>query len=239
MSGEFSRCPEGHTLPRKGRNGQCTPIYCGGTHAGGKPTNEALALREAEEARPLDDVADEAYKQEDKRLSRADGRNRALAKRLSTPEGLEGDAAEKYADGELIKLLPEAVGVIKRLLRYGDDKQQIDAADKVLRATGRSQREAAAGAGAVIILQTPEGFSLPWAARIQQSPGAPANVQVVEGELSVRGERVQEGHQAAPGSVPDNQQPVPGPNVEGHERAGDSGAGEAVRLPGETAPEGE
>jgi hypothetical protein len=234
---KFNMCPEGHKLPHHGHYGECTSLYCANPsmRKKDKPSEEALApVAPAEQEPPeLEEIAQDAYRREDERLAKADARAKALQKRLKTPVGLVGADAEEDFDKGMIAALPIAKQVILKQLMYGDDKQQMEAADRVLAATGRSKREAASGQGAVIVIQAPQGVVLPWSNR------KGTNVQVIDGAVGGSSEEqaaVLDNPSAQPaltgGGVSGDQTVQSGPDAEGHDGGGDSGAGEAVRVPG-------
>jgi hypothetical protein len=78
---------------------------------------------------------------------------------MKTPMGLKGADAEEWADAQLNEALPEAVAELRFQLKYGDDKQRMDAARDVLDATGKRRRDGGAGGGATIIVNV---GALPW-----------------------------------------------------------------------------
>jgi hypothetical protein len=156
------KCPKGHELPRTVRGGaQCTPLDC---------ADDVKALVKKGEVPvaivPSEDSDDEALKERRK----IEIRKTQLAARrgvVELPEGLEGEAAEKWADKKIVELLPLAVSELEYQLKYGSDEQRERATAKVLDANGRGKAEKAVGANQQIIINFPGGqAALPWAQRV-------------------------------------------------------------------------
>ncbi len=105
--------------------------------------------------------------------------------RLKVPTNLSADEAEKWADSELVSLLPRAVGELKGRLLHGDTKERWEAAKQVLESTGRGKSEKAVSSTPSIIIQlggNAEQVNLyPW------RKGS-TNAQVVDGEVAGRKE---------------------------------------------------
>jgi hypothetical protein len=126
-----------------------------GSRCSGKSCGQVLAASRA--ARPIE----QKLSPEEVAL-----RKRQLATGL--PDGLEGDAATKWAQQKLVAMLPKAVAQLDMDLTYGSEKVKSEAAEKVLRANGMDRREAATDAGRpTIILNIGDGaVSAPWLQRV-------------------------------------------------------------------------
>ncbi len=83
---------------------------------------------------------------------------------LQIPIDLKGAEAEKYADDELVNMLPFAIGIVKKQLLFGTEEQQERAATKVLESNGRGKRDVQGNTAPAIIINLPGGNSLnlPW-----------------------------------------------------------------------------
>lgn len=218
----FFKCPRGHQLPNQTERGPCTPVLCGNAdgskgrlemRVGEKKTHKAyekkrLALKAAlpdDEVTKLvkgeaNDLAVDAARQsaaEAKaeqliRMGHAAGRFAARAKFVGLPEGLQGAEAEEWADKRLIDLLPAAVAELEYQLKLGDDKQRIEAADKVLSANGRSRRDGGGlGTAPIIILTGGAVVQPPWRSPSSGNSSSAVStqvVQVVQGQLT-KGEK--------------------------------------------------
>jgi hypothetical protein len=170
---QFYRCPEGHSLPNRAHNGNCTPIWCAGKAVrADKPDikkkaeivkTQLKALKKAV-AKGGDDVELSAT------IQRAGTRRNARLEAVNFPEKpMEGGEAEDWADKKLVSLLPEAVAELEYKLKFGDDDQREKAADKIMQATGRGKREGTGGGGSlftVILGTTAEGAPVPWMQRV-------------------------------------------------------------------------
>lgn len=221
------RCPGGHALPREG----CTPVYCldqrgkkGGTgvpkksrKAGSSRDTDKVsatdspqtvarktALRDA--LAPLGDVPPtDGQAQEASKLSVLAGRYAARLGVSKTPQDLKGGDAEEYAAKKLVEMLPAAVHEVEHQLKFGDDKQRMDAARDVLDANGMRRKEQVGNMVPPIVLN----FTgvLPWMQQEKTlTPTGDAAVmkkvqlhaQVVDGEASRR----QDGESGADGDGP-------------------------------------
>lgn len=92
-------------------------------------------------------------------LAKRVGKWAARSALMKTPSGLSGAEAEEWADKNLNEALPEAVAELRYQLRYGDDKQRMDAARDVLDATGKRRKDGGVSGGATIIVNV---GTLPW-----------------------------------------------------------------------------
>lgn len=148
-----TQCPNGHELPREG----CSPVYCGNVTALVKAKKEKPAPREAD-----DDEAEE-------RLSYALSRERVRDRALPIPS-VQGAEAEEYVEKKKVELLPRAMQEVEFQLRYGDDKQRVEAARDVLRMNGMLNRDAPTGVAPTIIINMKDGnASFPWLKRKENS----------------------------------------------------------------------
>lgn len=112
-------------------------------------------------------VEETARAEEATRVARGRGRFAARMAVADVPAGMEGTAAEDWADKRLLSLLPLAVAEVEAQLKFGDASQRERAADKVMAATGRGKREAGNNSAPTIIFMTQgEGGSgrvaVPW-----------------------------------------------------------------------------
>lgn len=162
---ELLSCPEGHTLPCKTPQGECTPVYCAdSSYRKGKSDVPAIANSAAdfELAAPAD--------AESGRIALAQRRLQARLKALNVPEFADTEAAEQWADREMLMLLPLAVADVKADLQWGDDTQREKARRQVLDATGRGKRDGNANVGGPVIMIVGNadggGIQLPWAQRV-------------------------------------------------------------------------
>lgn len=154
---KFLRCPKGHALPNKTDNGRCTPLSCA------METGMARVRPDK-----MDDPEERVTKvtgDEEMRVKVQSARKEVWNKFLGIPMDLKGAEAEKYTDDELVNMLPFAVGVVKKQLLYGTEEQQERAADRVLKATGKSAKEAAASLAPTMVINMAPGakFEYPWA----------------------------------------------------------------------------
>ena len=190
-AGSYAHCPAGHRLPKHGPEGQCTPLWCA---AGGKKGAKAVAAGDAmlptqpkKRGRAAPSGADApfadlgaakqgAMAKIEGAMVRREVRREVLG---GLPSELEGEEAETWTQRRIVGLLPDAVAEVEYQFKFGDDKQRLDAADRVLDMNGYRRREATGGAGQTIILNLGAG-SLPW----QQ--GAEKNEKVVAGEATRR-----------------------------------------------------
>lgn len=170
---KFLRCPKGHGLPHKTDKGRCTPLSCAETS--GDLTRVRVDKIEDPEERVTKVAGDEEL-----RVKVQSARKEVWNKFLGIPMDLKGAEAEKYADDELQSMLPFAIGVVKKQLLYGTEEQQERAADRVLKATGKSAKEAAASMAPTMVIQMAPGtkFEFPWAPKtvngeVVKSPALP------------------------------------------------------------------
>lgn len=154
---KFLRCPKGHALPNKTDQGRCTPLTCAQETGLARVRPEKMDDPEERTAKVTGD--------EELRIKVQSARKEVWNKFLGIPADLKGADAEKYADDEIVNLLPFAVGVVKKQLLYGTEEQQERAADRVLKATGKSMKEAAASMAPTMVINMAPGqkFEFPWA----------------------------------------------------------------------------
>ena len=163
-------CPAGHVLPHKTKKGRCTTEWCaleapapmpGTLTVTGKAFNEpdATSLARAEDK---EDVAASVRSMEvEARIAEA---HRTVRRRVvGVPANIEDP--EGYAQAKAVSLLPEAMAEIEYQLKYGDDKQRADMADRVLDMTGNRKRDAIAGGGQTIVLNFSPHDAPAWADR--------------------------------------------------------------------------
>lgn len=172
----LTTCPNGHTLPRVTARGQCTPLHCVGDERA-KVTDVALVPAKKKEAPARESARDGDYG--DKLAMRATQKD-ARRELVPVPVELEGEAAEKWADEKIVKLLPRAVAEIEFQLEYGSDEQRERAANKILDATGRGKTERGSAGSAPIILLNMTPSSLPWAQRVEKKDAA--QLAAIQGE---------------------------------------------------------
>lgn len=155
----FYRCPGGHQLPNHTNKGECSAVHCPLNGAAG--TEKALAKR----AKTKDEDSSGAKQEATVKLHRAQLRLDAVIEHFKAPTDLKGSAAEKFFDEEVTNLLPFAAVVLKKNLLLGDEDQQMQAADRVMNATGRGKKEAAGAQGNSITIVMPGadgGVHKPW-----------------------------------------------------------------------------
>lgn len=163
-------CPEGHALPHKTKKGRCTTEWCaleapekvpGELTITGKAFNEpdATALARSEAAEDL--KASVQRLETDARI--AEAHRQVRRKVVGVPTQIEDP--EGYAQAKAVSLLPEAMAEIEYQLKYGDDKQRADMADRVLDMTGNRKRDAIAGGGQTIVLNFSPHDAPAWADR--------------------------------------------------------------------------
>jgi hypothetical protein len=145
----FLRCPRGHSLPHKTDVGRCTPLSC-------VEASELPRLRPDKE----DSVEARIGKVRDDEVSRTQIQNvrrTVWQDFLQIPVDLKGADAEKFADEQLVDMLPFAVGVLKKQLLFGSEDQQERAANKVMDANGRGKRELGGNTTPSIIINMTQG----------------------------------------------------------------------------------
>lgn len=123
-----------------------------------------LAAKESVALATPDDSETEA------RILRAKRKYELKAKHQAVPEGLEGAAAEEWADKKLVDLLPAAVADVEWDLKYGDDAERQAARKQILDATGRGKREQGGGGSQPIIMLVGAGVgpgAQPWLQRVE------------------------------------------------------------------------
>lgn len=144
-------CPSGHSLPRAGPRGECTPMYCS------EVTEAHEGSVSLAEFKP-DDTEEGAMQ---KALERERVRNRVL----KTPKGLQGAHAEEFVSAKMTELSVLAAMELEGQLRFGNDAARRWAAEKALAATGHGPKDAAPSVGALIVIQTKDGSAStlpPW-----------------------------------------------------------------------------
>lgn len=160
---KFTRCPGNHSLPHRGNGGRCTPLYCADASL------PAVRIKADIASSDNDDVGEDRLAKvksdEELRTKIQLERRQVWQKFLQIPVDLRGADAEKYADEQLVDMLPFAVGVLKKQLMFGTEDQQERAAKQVLEANGKSRKEAAASLAPTMIIQMQPGtkFEFPWA----------------------------------------------------------------------------
>jgi len=174
-------CPKGHKLPKTFSGMNCTPVFCAAqevvasealtekdkkrrTQAKRSIEKAEYAIRLAKEMQgELANTEKVAEAEETQKLERYSGQHRARLAYTKTPSDLHGADAEEFADKKIVHLLPAAVAELEFQLKFGDDKQRMDAATKVLDATGRGKREMLnGGSGPLIILTGNSVIQPPW-----------------------------------------------------------------------------
>jgi len=205
----FDRCPRKHKLPHDTDWGQCTPVLCAEVAAEAEetpaPKKRRTSLRTPPTAAPMSAAAaalDTATEDKLAPLLRSDEEGRAEAAQakstalrridqavahhvarmahLNVPAGLEGKAAEDYADKKALQLLPLAMAELEFNLKYGDAQARQQAARDVREMTGRGKRELHAAQGPAIVIQMAPGQSLnmpQWAQRVEPKPLPAADVE--------------------------------------------------------------
>lgn len=147
----FARCPEGHRLPNKTDRGQCSPLVCA-------LKNGIARLRpEKDDGTTVEERVGKVKGDEEMRIKIQQARKQTWQEFLQIPVDLKGGDAEKYADDELVNLLPFAVGVVKKQLLYGTEEQQERAALRVLDANGKAKKEAVGQQAPAVVINLPPG----------------------------------------------------------------------------------
>lgn len=190
---DFLRCPKNHRLPHRSRTGECTPLYCAEPEAEVREKQQGKIEKAKEKHLPkMVEEEDQLIRQllptsgptgqlsreaaviskaeEVSRLGRGAGRFAARIGALGVPLGLKDVAAEQWSDAKLIELLPFAVAEKEYQLKFGDDAMRERAADAVLSATGRKQKDGGGNsAPTIIVVGSGSGGQLnyPWAKRAQ------------------------------------------------------------------------
>lgn len=170
------RCPNAHLLPHDTGHGQCTSFYCGdGKRGMRKPKDKRLKkvkegmveLKPSDierafpttEPTPSEELMDAQH-----RISGAAARLQARRAFLKVPEGLKGEDAENYVTSKLVDLTPDAVAEYEFQLKLGDDKQRMEAASRIMDATGHGKRDREnAGSSPILLLTGVDVNQLPWA----------------------------------------------------------------------------
>lgn len=177
---QHPRCPRLHVLPHHGPQGQCTALWCADPGGSAKvPLAKAVEKRRAqtvEERRVRETMTDlvraslpdEAIVSKDdpelRRLAHAERRRNARIAKLGALPALEGKAVEQYAKDRFLALTPEAIQVLEAQLKFGDEKEQKDAARDVLDYAGFKRGEGrTGGTGPVVILFGDNVRQPPWA----------------------------------------------------------------------------
>jgi hypothetical protein len=167
-------CPKGHKLPYKSKRGNCTPLYCSEQRIDPRKNDaekRGLMKVEKEDAKKRGERVKTAQREEVERgmkqMARRDVRKGLLE---PTPADLAGEAAETYVTDKLVRLLPDAVAELEFQLKFGDDKQRMEAARDVLDANGMRKRDAVTAGGQTIVLNV--NGPLPWAIS-----GTPATIE--------------------------------------------------------------
>lgn len=115
-------CPKGHPVGKAFAGGyRCSRKSCGEERAAAAPLKMIEPKMAPEELAYI--------------------KRKSLARLPETP--LTDDEATELAKSRLTQMLPEAIARIQWDLRYGSDKAQSEAAQKVLAANGMDKREAA------------------------------------------------------------------------------------------------
>lgn len=197
-----------HTRPHPEREGKGSASEGGAETTGdegrrsapsGRPaegeagTDVALARTSRASGRDGVEAVEETERaQEAVRMARGKGRHAARMAVMEVPPGLEGTAAEDWADKRLLSLLPLAVAEVEAQLKFGDASQRERAADKVMAATGRGKREAAHNSAPTIIyIAQGEGGSgrvaVPWSQNKSRTASAVEATVVVAPALPAGG----------------------------------------------------
>jgi hypothetical protein len=159
------------------RNGQCTPLYCVADEGPARRFEQPSRAPAGEGTEEKRLATVEADAEQDAKFDVVRRKVRAKMVEQPSEEAAQGgEAAEGWADSKLVRLLPLAVAEVEYQLNYGDDKQRMEAADRVLKATGRSTREAGIGGGQTIVLNI-SSSELPWGRK-----ATTINAQVTTGE---------------------------------------------------------
>jgi hypothetical protein len=132
-------CPGGHDLPRPG----CTPLSC---------VDKVTSLSRAKAVPP--------NPEDDEKMTFAVARKGARETLVQVPN-LSGADAEEYVEEKKVALLPQAMAEIEFQLKYGDNKERIDAARDVMRMNGMLNRDAPTGVAPTIIINMGDK-KLPW-----------------------------------------------------------------------------
>lgn len=149
-------CPNNHGLPHEGPEGNCTPIRCGdGAHGPRSPEG----VPDPASLVPLAKVE----KREQGLVALAKARE-AL---VSVPSGLSGDAAETWTVRKLHDLAPYAAAEVEYQLKFGGDRQRIQAALEVLDRTGHGRKGEGGSVGGPVIVVNVGRDGLPWAPKAQ------------------------------------------------------------------------
>lgn len=163
------RCPQGHPLPTRGSEGECTPLRCGAPELHAR-TDERTDLDKTMTMAKYKAKEDGSMISE-KSLKAAvrvakDGR-KVRNELAPVPEGLEGAEAEAWTVRKLGDLAPYAAAQLEYDLLYGSDRARSDAAKEVLDRTGHGRKGDSGVGGPVIVLNMGSLGQLPWAPRNQ------------------------------------------------------------------------
>lgn len=166
------KCPQGHAIPHDGRNGQCSPLFCGDI-----ADVVALSVVEQNPATALDTVSAD----EEQSAAQALAREKVRRRLVDAPKGLDGGQADEYTADRLARLTVEAVRELEWQLRFGSSSERAKAAQQILAATGHGPKESGGSVGALIVIQSSGEASVlpPWK-RKKKAEVVDAEATVVE-----------------------------------------------------------
>ncbi len=191
-------CPTGHELPNRIGERICSPISC----ATKKPDKDLPETRSDAEVETTHELLEQgigmtspdpawstaAYREAVPEIAAKVGVHAARSNLLKVPEGLTGKEAEKWSDERLVEYLPKAVGELGYQLKYGSDKQRMEAARMVLDATGRGKKENAPSLAPTLVFMGQGGgqFFNPWLPASKQPGVVDATQPLLPRQDSVR-----------------------------------------------------
>lgn len=163
MTSSMLMCPGGHNLPHKTNRGACTPLWC--VHEKIDPRKGSVEQRVAkkivkEDAKKRGERVAKIKREEIERGMMQIARKEVRAGLTEAAPELGGEEAESWALQKISRLLPDAVAELEYQLKFGDDKQRMDAARDVLDANGLRKRDAMGASGQTIVLNV--SGPLPW-----------------------------------------------------------------------------
>lgn len=166
-------CPKGHKLPNTAAYGQCTPLYCGEEKDETASIGKVKKVRKpkATKAAPQEAPTEVALTVPDFEIRAARGRQDFV----KMPQGLEGAAAEAWADTKMVNLTPLALAELEYQLVLGDNDERWRAAKQVLESTGRGKKEQSGAGVSPILIINGAALVKPWSPK--------AKVEITEGEI--------------------------------------------------------
>lgn len=185
----FFACPRHHKLPHAGKVGRCTPVRCGDEENPGK---QAIVKKEIKIKKKfinnetINSIIPRDSNDPDRGVARQNAREgrgteavivgRAVG-RLSfrdalvpIPKNLTGAQAEEWTKKAFNDAAPEAARNLIFKMKFGDDKEMIEASKDILDRAGHGKQDKGSGAGGPLIVIQGANVALPFEGIKQAAP---------------------------------------------------------------------